>query len=237
MIFQGDAISVELLDDGIAELKFDLKGESVNKFNKQTILELKDATDALKSNDSVKGLIATSGKDVFIVGADITEFGEMFAGSEDQLIADILATNEIFSGVEDLPFPTVTAINGIALGGGFEFCLSTDYRVMSSKAKVGLPEVKLGLFPGFGGTVRLSRVMGADNAIEIIAAGKTIKAPEALKNHAVDGVVSAEKLGEAARKILKSAIDGAFGSFDDFKATFAKAAATRFGSASTQRRR
>mgnify|MGYP000648367576 CR=1 FL=1 len=208
MIFQGDAISVELLDDGIAELKFDLKGESVNKFNKQTILELKDATDALKSNDSVKGLIATSGKDVFIVGADITEFGEMFAGSEDQLIADILATNEIFSGVEDLPFPTVTAINGIALGGGFEFCLSTDYRVMSSKAKVGLPEVKLGLFPGFGGTVRLSRVMGADNAIEWICSGSEKRSDAALKDGGVDAVVEPDQLRDAALSLVKEAIEG-----------------------------
>src|SRR5690554_7388202 len=82
-----------------------------------------------------------------------------------------MKANEVFNAIEDLPFPTVTAINGIALGGGFEMCLATDYRVMAPKAKVGLPEVKLGIFPGFGGTVRLSRLVGVDNAVEWIAGG------------------------------------------------------------------
>ena len=108
----------------------------------------------------------TSSKDSFIVGADITEFTELFAGSEEDLVANNLKANEVFNAVEDLPFPTVTAINGMALGGGFEMCLATDYRVMDKKAKVGLPEVKLGIFPGFGGTVRLSRLVGVDNAVE-----------------------------------------------------------------------
>src|SRR6185436_8701525 len=101
-----------------------------------------------------------------------------------------------------------TAINGFALGGGMEMALSTDYRVMSSAAQVGQPEVKLGIIPGFGGTVRLPRLIGADNAIEWIAGGEQVKADKALKDHAVDAVVAPEKLRDAAAKMLKLAIDG-----------------------------
>src|SRR3546814_5605516 len=90
---------------------------------------------------AIKGLLVTSGKDVFIVGADITEFGASFQRPEDEIAAWTFESNKVFSAIEDLPFPSVTAINGIALGGGFEMALSTDYRVMSATAQVGLPEI------------------------------------------------------------------------------------------------
>ncbi|KZX77754.1 multifunctional fatty acid oxidation complex subunit alpha [Oleiphilus sp. HI0009] len=202
MIYAGKAITVKEIDGGFAQLNFDLEGESVNKFNRLTIEELGAAAEALKGAD-VKGLVVTSTKDVFIVGADITEFTSLFAGPEEELIANNLKANSVFNAIEDLPFPTVTAINGIALGGGFEMCLATDYRVMSTKAKVGLPEVKLGIFPGFGGTVRLPRLIGADNAIEWIAATKEHKADAALKFGAVDAVVGPEKLMDAAINLLE----------------------------------
>ncbi|HAD45420.1 MAG TPA: fatty acid oxidation complex subunit alpha FadB, partial [Alcanivorax sp.] len=85
MIYQGNAVSVQLLDDGIAELKFDLQGESVNKFDRATLEDLSKATEALKGNDQVKGIVVTSAKNVFIVGADITEFTEMFAQEEAEI--------------------------------------------------------------------------------------------------------------------------------------------------------
>ncbi|MGH8455039.1 MAG: fatty acid oxidation complex subunit alpha FadB, partial [Nevskiales bacterium] len=144
----------------------------------------------------------------FIVGADITEFGKNFESTEEEIAKWAYEANQSFNGIEDLPFPSVTAINGIALGGGFEMCLATDYRVMSSKAQVGLPETKLGIFPGFGGTVRLPRLVGADNAIEWIAGGGQQKAEVALKTHAVDAVVAPEKLKDAALKMLGLAIAG-----------------------------
>src|SRR5690554_111571 len=208
MIYEGKAITVKKIEDGIAQLDFDLKGESVNKFNRLTLSELREAADKLKSDSSIKGLMVASSKDCFIVGADITEFTELFAGSEEDLVANNLQANSIFSDIEDLPFPTVTAINGIALGGGFEMCLATDYRVMSTKAKVGLPEVKLGIFPGFGGTVRLSRLIGADNAIEWICAGGEKRPENALKDGAVDAVVAPDKLQAAALDLLKQCIAG-----------------------------
>ena len=171
MIYQGNAVSVQLLDDGIAELKFDLQGESVNKFNKETVEDLGKAVDAIKGNNDIKGLVVTSGKSVFIVGADITEFTDMFKLPEDEIAGWCLKSNQVFNAFEDLDIPKVVAVNGIALGGGLEMCLAADFRVLSEKAQVGLPEVKLGLFPGFGGTVRLPRVIGVDNAVEWIAAG------------------------------------------------------------------
>ncbi len=215
MIYSGQAITVQMLDNGIAELCFDLEGESVNKFNSLTVGELKEATQALHDAKDVKGVLVTSGKDVFIVGADITEFGRNFSASPEDLIAGMMATNtEIFNRFEDLNVPTVAAINGIALGGGLEMGLVCDYRVMSTKAKIGLPETKLGIVPGFGGTVRLPRLIGSDNAVEWIASGKDQRADKALAAGAVDAVVEPEKLKEAGIDLLNRCIAGEF----DYKA-------------------
>lgn len=208
MIYAGVAITVNTLEDGIVEFKFDLEGESVNKFNRLTLTEFRAAVDAVRADTNIKAVVVTSGKDTFIVGADITEFVENFQLPEDELIAANLEINQIFNDFEDIAVPTVIAINGIALGGGFELCLAADYRVMSEKAKIGLPEVKLGIYPGFGGTVRLPRLIGADNAIEWIAAGKEARPDEALKVGAVDAVVPADKLLDAALDLAKRAISG-----------------------------
>ena len=134
MIYQGNAVSVQLLDDGIAELKFDLQGESVNKFDRATLEDLSKATEALKGNDQVKGIVVTSAKNVFIVGADITEFTEMFAQEEAEIAKWSRQANEVFNAFEDLDVPKVAAINGFALGGGLEMCLAADFRVLSEKA-------------------------------------------------------------------------------------------------------
>ncbi|WP_426149605.1 fatty acid oxidation complex subunit alpha FadB [Pseudomonas sp. DC3000-4b1] len=208
MIYEGKAITVKALESGIVELNFDLKGESVNKFNRLTLSELREAVDALKADASVKGLVVTSGKDVFIVGADITEFVDNFKLPDAELTAGNLEANRIFSDFEDLPFPTVVAINGIALGGGLEMALAADFRVMSTAAKIGLPEVKLGIYPGFGGTVRLPRLIGADNAIEWIASGKEQRPDDALKVRAVDVVVAPEQLRDAALDLVARAANG-----------------------------
>ncbi len=209
-MFSGKSIQVTKLDGGVAELKFDRASDAINKFDAGTVAELKEVGAALAADSSITGLIVTSGKDVFIVGADITEFGGAFQQPEEQIAKWATETNKVFSAIEDLPFPTVTAINGIALGGGFEMALSTDYRVMSSKAVVGFPEVKLGIIPGFGGTVRFPRLVGADNAIEWIAGGDQVKADAALKIHAGDAVVAPEKVREAALKLLALTQSGAY---------------------------
>jgi 3-hydroxyacyl-CoA dehydrogenase/enoyl-CoA hydratase/3-hydroxybutyryl-CoA epimerase/enoyl-CoA isomerase len=209
MIYSGKAITVKALDGGIAELCFDLQDDSVNKFNALTLNELKEAVAAIAADTSLKGVVVTSGKAVFIVGADIMEFGALFGASEDEIAKKILAINtEIFNAFEDLPVPTVAAINGIAFGGGLEMGLACDYRVMSTAARIGLPEVKLGIIPGYGGTTRLPRLIGADNAIEWIASGDEQKADEAQRCGTVDAVVAPEKLHEAATALLQQCIDG-----------------------------
>ena len=131
MLYEGQAITVSVTD-GTAQLVFDAKGESVNKFDRATLAELRAATDALKAAEGVTGLVV-------FVGADITEFGQAFAGGEELVLTWLAEANAIFNDIEDLPYPSVTAINGTALGGGFEMCLATDYRVMSTKAQIGLP--------------------------------------------------------------------------------------------------
>jgi len=207
-MYQGQSIRVTKLPGGIAELCFDRSGDAINKFDARTVGELREAGEALRKDGGIRGLLVTSAKDVFIVGADITEFGKNFTLSEEEIAKWSFEANQAFSAVEDLPFPSVTAINGFALGGGMEMALSTDYRVMSSAAQVGQPEVKLGIIPGFGGTVRLPRLIGADNAIEWIAGGEQMKADRALKDHAVDAVVAPEKLKDAAARMLQLAMDG-----------------------------
>lgn len=208
MKFEGQSIQCSMLEGGRVELRFDLKDDSVNKFNKATLSELAEAVGLIKADPEVRGLLVTSGKDCFIVGADVTEFTEYFKNPEDQLAEWLLQVDKIFSTVEDFPFPSVTAINGFAFGGGLEFCLATSYRVMASDTRIGVPETKLGIFPGWGGTVRLSRLTGADNAIEWIAGGDQHGAEEALKIGAVDAVVPPGKVREAALDLLAQAMAG-----------------------------
>lgn len=208
MLYQGHAVKVCEVESGVLELNFDLQGESVNKFNAATFDDLRKALAVIQAAPGVKGLLVSSGKGVFIVGADITEFTAMFRQSAAEIAGWGLKANEVFAAIEDLPFPSVVAINGYALGGGMEMCLSVDYRVMSSAARVGLPEVKLGIFPAFGGTVRLSRLVGAAKAIEWIASGIERKADQALKDGAVDVVAGPEELRETALAVLREAISG-----------------------------
>ena len=208
MIHSGPAITVQMLDDGIAEFKFDLQNESVNKFNRVTLDDLDAAVQAVKAHPEIRGLLVTSGKNFFIVGADITEFGGVFAHGRDYIQDWTMDIHRIFNAFEDLDIPKVVAINGFALGGGFEMCLANDYRVMSDKAQVGLPELTLGLIPGFGGIIRLARVIGVAKAIEWISSTRPRKAADALADGAVDEVAEHDKLRDTALAALKRAIAG-----------------------------
>ena len=209
MIYTGKSLSVSQLDDGFAELVFDAES-SVNKFDRQTVTELDEATQALLKQSDIKGLLVRSAKSTFIVGADITEFTSLFAMDEAEILSWVASTSQIFDRFEDLPFPTVAAINGFALGGGCEMALACDLRVADTTASIGLPEVKLGLMPGFGGTVRLPRLIGADNALEWMTTGKDRNGQKALAEGAVDAVVAPESLKDSALSMLKDAADGKF---------------------------
>ena len=207
-MFEGKAFRLTSLEEGLLELCFDLQGESVNKFNLLAMSELAEVLDLLETDKQAKGLLIRSGKDVFVVGADINEFGAVFATGVDAVKSHLAENNRSFSRIENLPFPTVVAIDGYALGGGTEFCLACDFRVASTGAKLGLPETKLGIIPGWGGTVRLPRLAGLDVAIEWISSGSEQRAEKALSDGVVDGVVAPDKLYDSALSVLRQAVAG-----------------------------
>ena len=208
MRFEGRSIQLAMLEGGIAELRLDLQEDSVNKFNRATLAELGQAVDVLKAEPGVRGLLVTSGKDCFVVGADVTEFLGYFKLPEAELTGWLLEVDRLFSAIEDFDFPSVAAINGFAFGGGLEFALCTSYRVMAADTRIGVPETKLGIFPGWGGTVRLSRLAGADNAIEWIAGGEQHGADAALRLGIVDAVVAPGLVRAAALDLLGQAMAG-----------------------------
>ncbi len=207
MIYQGKSLTVSMLDDGFAELIFNAEG-SVNKFDRQTVTELDEATAALAAHTGVKGLLVRSNKSAFIVGADITEFTALFSQPEEEVLSWVAKTSQVFDRFDDLPFPTIAAVHGFALGGGCEMALACDLRVGDNTIVIGLPEVKLGLMPGFGGTVRLPRVIGADNALEWMTTGKERKGQQALNEGAIDALVAPEALRDAALAMLADAAQG-----------------------------
>ena len=212
MIFQGNKIQVDFIDQaaGIVEFRYDAKDGHVNKFDQATSLEYEQAVSALEARDDIKGLVVTSGKSVFIAGADITEFVEHFKKPQDQMQAWLYDFNQVFNRFEDLPFPKVAAINGAALGGGCEMTLVCEYRVMGVSGQIGLPETKLGIFPGWGGTIRGSRLLGVDNILEAVATAKFYKPEEALKVGFVDAVVADDALVGSAIDLVKKCIKGDF---------------------------
>ncbi|MFT5118861.1 MAG: 3-hydroxyacyl-CoA dehydrogenase/enoyl-CoA hydratase/3-hydroxybutyryl-CoA epimerase, partial [Kiritimatiellia bacterium] len=207
-MYLGKNITVSLGDTGFAELIFDVVDSRVNIFNALTVAELAEALSALESNSSsIKGLLISSAKAGFIAGADITEFALVFAQGEKKIAELLDKSNRNFNRIESLPFPVVVAIKGFALGGGCEITLACDYRIASEDVRIGLPETRLGIIPGWGGTVRLPRIAGIETAVEWIAAAKEHDAKAALKAGVIDGVVSADVLHEAALRTLQHCVD------------------------------
>jgi len=206
MLFDGDAIKVEDLGEGLVELRFERKTESVNKLDRLTFGELRGALNVIAKAPGLKGVLVTSGKDVFIVGADIFEFVDVFRQEPEDVAAFAAANAAIIGALGDLPAPSVAVINGLALGGGFEVALAADYRLMSTTAKVGLPEVTLGIFPGYGGTVRLPRLIGLAESAQWIISGAPQPAEKALEQGAVDAAAPPTELREAAISLLKHAV-------------------------------
>jgi 3-hydroxyacyl-CoA dehydrogenase/enoyl-CoA hydratase/3-hydroxybutyryl-CoA epimerase len=171
------AFDLALGDDGLAILTFDLPGEKVNMLSRAVVRELAEVLLRLDREPRVRALLVRSGKpDVFVAGADVKEF---VSTPKDEVIDVVRAVQSLFEQLAHLPYPTVAAINGVCLGGGTELALACDYRVMSDakKAQIGLPEVRLGIFPAWGGTTRLPRVVGLQKALDLILTGRTLDAP------------------------------------------------------------
>jgi 3-hydroxyacyl-CoA dehydrogenase / enoyl-CoA hydratase / 3-hydroxybutyryl-CoA epimerase / enoyl-CoA isomerase len=207
MLFEGKTIKVDTHDGGLAELHFERRNEAVNKLDALTFGELRRAIDAIAASAAIWGVLITSAKDTFIVGADIFEFTSIFKRPEKDIEAFVAANGEIITALSDLPVPTVAAINGLALGGGLEVALAADYRVLSSTAKIGFPEISLGLFPGYGGTVRLPRLAGLQQSSQWFISGAQQTPELALQAGAVDAVTVAEELRAAAIAMLKMAVE------------------------------
>ncbi|MDT8428606.1 MAG: fatty acid oxidation complex subunit alpha FadB [Pseudomonadales bacterium] len=207
VIYQGKAIQVELLDSGIAQLTLNLPQAAVNVFNQLMLNELQAAVTAVATSQA-KALMCVSGKSSFVVGADISEFTQLFKLPEKELLAWCEQTNAVFNALEDLPVPSISVIDGMALGGGLELCLATDLRLGSEKAVLGFPEVKLGICPGFGGTVRATRLLGLETACDWIISGRQLAADQALSSGALDAVVAADILQESATAMLDECLAG-----------------------------
>lgn len=205
-IFEGQSLQVNRLEDGVAELCFDRKNQSVNKLDVVARAELIEATRMLQGESRVTGVCVTSAKETFIAGADLFEFPSLFAKSHEDITVSLASQAAVLTAFANLPFPTLAAINGLALGGGFEMALACDYRVMAEAARVGLPEVTLGILPGYGGTVRLPRLIGAAAALAWISTGGRRTAEAAFAAGAVDAIAPMDSLRERALAKLREAI-------------------------------
>ncbi|RYZ06868.1 MAG: fatty acid oxidation complex subunit alpha FadB [Comamonadaceae bacterium] len=204
----GDCLRFVPLEGGLVELCFERSGGSVNKLDDLALAEFGRAVERLAGDPAVRGVLLTSAKDSFIVGADIMGFAALFRRGADEVARGVRDTHRLFCAFEDLPVPTVAAIDGAALGGGLELALCASMRVTSERATLGLPEVKLGLFPGFGGTVRLPRVAGQALAIDWVGGGRASSAEQALAGGVVDAVVPAATLRAEALAMLARCVEG-----------------------------
>jgi enoyl-CoA hydratase len=192
MLYQGSAFRLEMLPGNILKVIFDLKDQSANVFNSVALTELGETLEVVKKQHA-RGLLFTSGKPGgFVFGADVTEFLGHFKKSETELTTWLKGINDIFNAFEDLPYPKVALVNGFALGGGFEMAMSCDFILASKNAVFGLPEVKLGLIPGFGGTQRLMKIVGERRAKEMMFSGRNITSEEA-KNVGIALEIYADK--------------------------------------------
>lgn len=163
-------------DNGVVVLTVN-RPDALNALNADVLSEIKEAALALQTRDDVRVVVITGAGRAFVAGADIAAMSTM---SGEEALAFGKLGHDAMSAVEALPMPTIAAVNGFALGGGLELALSCDLIYLSEKAQVGLPEVGLGLIPGFGGTQRLARRVGQQIAREFVFTGGRIKAPEAL---------------------------------------------------------
>lgn len=176
------SIRLAVRPDGVAVLTFDQPGSRANLLTKALWSELEAALLPLAERPDVKGLVLASAKPgVFIAGADM-KFLSGVSAPNDPAVRDLIEHGlRVLDALESVPFPTCAAIDGAALGGGLEVALACDYRIAGTNPRVelGLPEVTLGLIPGWGGTQRLPRVLGLERAADLLATGRAVKAGEA----------------------------------------------------------
>ncbi len=208
-MFLAKNLSLNIDKKGVASLVIDLPGEKVNKLSASVMTEIEQVLNVLSGNKAARVLVITSAKkDIFIAGADINEIKDLRDPKD--AFTKVSRGQEIMNKIAALKIPTIAVINGACLGGGLELALACKYRVAiaNPKTQLGLPEVNLGIIPGFGGTQRLPKLVGLPEALKIILSGKAIDARKALKIGLVDELIReeflTEKLSQFANEILKN---------------------------------
>lgn len=195
-------------NDGILQITVN-RPSKLNALNRETIQELHEVFSDARDEEDVKVIILTgNGEKAFVAGADISEFAD-FSPEEGKNLA-AKGQKLLFDFIANFPKPVIAAINGFALGGGLELALAAHFRIASENAKMGLPEVSLGVIPGYGGTQRLAQLVGKGRAMEMIMTAGMIDANQALQYNLVNHVTSQEELigfAEAiAQKIMKNSL-------------------------------
>lgn len=188
------------LEEGVLTITIDRPAQ-LNALNKDVLAELEQVIDEAEKNTSVRAIILTGEGKAFVAGADIST---MVGMDETQALNFASFGQKVFDKIENLSKIVIAAINGFALGGGCELAMSCDIRYASEKAKLGQPEVNLGVIPGFAGTQRLPRLVGPGKALELLVTGNVIDANQALQIGLVDKVLPPEGLMEEAIKLAKA---------------------------------
>ncbi|MGE5826778.1 MAG: enoyl-CoA hydratase/isomerase family protein [Micromonosporaceae bacterium] len=193
----GEFVRLEI-EDGIGTIRLDRP--PMNALNSQVQEELRAAATAVTGDAEVRAVVVYGGEKVFAAGADIKEMAVM---SYVDMAARAGALSSAFDAIARIPKPVVAAVTGYALGGGCELALACDWRVAADDAKLGQPEITLGVIPGAGGTQRLARLLGPARAKEIVMSGRFVEAAEALAIGLVDRVVPAAEVYSAACALVR----------------------------------
>ena len=211
-VMPAPAVRVDVRPDGVAVLTIDQPGGKVNVLTSELWADLEAALDALAGRTDLRGLVVASGKPgVFIAGADLKLLAAATGPNDPAVRAFIGHGLRVLAKLDALPFPTCAAVDGVALGGGLEVALACDLVVCGThpKVRLGMPEVTLGLIPGWGGTQRLPRVVGLELAAEMLVAGKTLAAGEA-HDAGIDGFAPSDRpIDRAADLVLAAPFDRA----------------------------
>jgi 3-hydroxyacyl-CoA dehydrogenase/enoyl-CoA hydratase/3-hydroxybutyryl-CoA epimerase len=195
-------IRSEITDEQICILTFDRQDSGANIFDRAALDQLSEQVEAIATNSRLRGVIfASAKKSIFIAGADLHSISQCTKPELERLIS---LGQSVFQRIANLSIPTVAAIHGACVGGGYEICLACSYRIASPdrSTKIGLPETQLGILPAWGGSTRLPRLIGLPKALDVILGGKTLAAKHALKYGMVDEVVHREYLIDYAKKVL-----------------------------------
>jgi enoyl-CoA hydratase/carnithine racemase len=199
----GEFVNLEVGDKGVGTIRLDRP--KMNALNRQVSSEIDEAVAAAKDNDDVRAVVVWGGERIFAAGADIKEMSDLDPVSMFGWIGEF---QDVFTRLERLPKVTVAAINGYALGGGCEMSLACDFRIAAEDARLGQPEILLGVIPGAGGTQRLPRLIGMGRAKDLIYSGRMVDAQEALAIGLVNQVVPAAEVYDRAIALAETYAKG-----------------------------